>query len=99
MLKDFAIIRNGIVENIIRADELQAVIHFFPEHQVIEPNEITGTPFIGLRFSGIKFEKPKSYDSWTWDEELFDYVAPVTKPEGDWVWNEDNQAWENELSK
>ena len=39
------------------------------------------------------FVAPKPYPSWTLDEN-FDWQPPVEKPEGDYVWNEEEGAWE-----
>jgi hypothetical protein len=35
----------------------------------------------------------KPYPSWSFDEETFDWIAPVTRPEGPHFWDEDNQQW------
>jgi hypothetical protein len=41
------------------------------------------------------FISPKPYPSWSLDETLCDWIAPVARPaEGSWSWNELNQAWE-----
>lgn len=93
MLKDFALIENGVVINIIRADELVAVQHFFPGFDVIEPTDETKMPIIGLRWNGSKFEQFQPHESWTWDENLFEYVPPTPKPEGDFIWSEEEMAW------
>lgn len=39
------------------------------------------------------FISPSPYPSWTYDVEKDTWVAPVPKPEGDYVWNEADGAW------
>lgn len=39
------------------------------------------------------FIAPKPYPSWTLDLETTDWVAPVPRPEGNHVWDEDAQNW------
>lgn len=39
------------------------------------------------------FYRPKPYESWHFDEEIFDWVAPIPKPEGLYNWNEEIQNW------
>jgi len=40
------------------------------------------------------FMPPKPYESWVLDTECACWEAPVPKPEGDYVWNENQKAWE-----
>lgn len=60
-----------------------------------------GTPFRG-NYAGIGFTydealdafiPPQPYPSWVLDEETFSWVAPVTKPSGDHVWDEQAGQW------
>lgn len=41
------------------------------------------------------FIAPKPYASWTFDESICDWIAPVSIPDdGDnYIWNEDDQEW------
>lgn len=39
------------------------------------------------------FYFPQPFASWTLDDQ-FQWQPPVTKPEGDYIWNEDTQTWE-----
>jgi hypothetical protein len=34
---------------------------------------------------------PKPYESWVWD--VWSWVPPVPKPDGDYEWNEESGAW------
>jgi hypothetical protein len=64
---------------------------------------IDGTDFKKLSFNEyvsnegeyVLIEQP--FSSWTWNENIFSWVAPKDKPEtpGDYVWNESEQNWEN----
>tara|TARA_Y100000310_G_scaffold100215_1_gene98083 strand:- start:4 stop:399 length:396 start_codon:yes stop_codon:yes gene_type:complete len=40
------------------------------------------------------FIPPQPYDSWLLDEPTCTWEAPVPKPEGDYWWNEETQAWD-----
>jgi len=60
-----------------------------------------GVPFRG-NYAGIGFEyredldafiPPKPFESWVLDELNFVWEAPVLRPEGDWVWDEQAGDW------
>lgn len=85
-----AIIENNKVANVVEG-ELEVVEKLFPI--AIGENEETGNAWIGARWNGQKFEPVKIYDSWTWNEETFEYDPPAPQPEGDYYWHEDNQEW------
>ena len=40
------------------------------------------------------FIPPKPYDSWLLDEPTCTWEAPVPRPEGNYTWNEQTQAWD-----
>tara|TARA_Y100000034_G_C6560061_1_gene242326 strand:+ start:62 stop:439 length:378 start_codon:yes stop_codon:yes gene_type:complete len=40
------------------------------------------------------FIPPKPYPSWLLDEPTCTWEAPIPKPEGDYRWNEETQAWD-----
>lgn len=35
----------------------------------------------------------KPFNSWLWNTELEIWEAPISKPEGDYVWDEETQSW------
>ena len=42
------------------------------------------------------FSPPKPYDDWTFNEEVFCWVAPVPRPKGElhlWEWDPENHNW------
>lgn len=61
-----------------------------------------GTPlrknFAGIGYTYDKdrdaFIPPKPYNSWVLDEETCLWKAPVEKPEGNYIWNENILNWE-----
>ena len=72
---------------------------FFGNHK------LGGTPFrknyagIGFTYDASRdaFIPPKPYASWVLDETACQWKAPVDYPDDDdkkYVWNEDNQTWE-----
>jgi hypothetical protein len=60
------------------------------------PNLITYTDlnpaFIGGEYVDGYFYPPQPYPSWVKDEGV--WAAPTPKPEGNYIWNEDQQIWE-----
>ena len=40
------------------------------------------------------FIPPSPFPSWTLDEETCRWEAPVPRPDGHYVWNEETQAWD-----
>lgn len=40
------------------------------------------------------FVTPKPFESWTFNNEIKDWEAPVPKPTDSHSWNEDSQEWE-----
>lgn len=85
-----AIIEKNKVVNVV-AGEIEVVAKLF-DNAVLETID-TGTAWIGARWSGEKFESTQPFDSWLWDEELFEWKAPIEKPEGDYIWSETNLEW------
>jgi hypothetical protein len=59
------------------------------------PNLITYTDlnpaYIGGTFDSGYFYPPQPYPSWVKDEGV--WVAPIPKPDGDYVWDEPTQSW------
>ena len=49
----------------------------------------------GMRYDRTvdAFVAPKPYPSWTLDMTTYDWVAPIPKPDGDYVWNERTLKW------
>ena len=85
-----AIIENSLVTNVIEG-ELEAVKALFPE--VALETEATNPAWIGARWNGRKFEAQNSFQSWTWNEDTFDYDPPIPKPDGDYYWSEAELNW------
>jgi hypothetical protein len=50
---------------------------------------------IGYEYSAVDdvFIAPQPYPSWSLDDD-FDWQPPIPKPDGDYIWNEDQQIWE-----
>ena len=86
----YAIIENKTVVNVIIAEP--DVVDTLFDNAVLE-TETTNSAWIGARYNGAKFEPVKIYESWTWNEEAFEYEPPTPKPEGDYYWNESELKW------
>jgi len=103
----FARIENGIVTNVIVAE--QDYINTLPGYWIqTSYNTVKGIHRLGgipLRknYAGIgytydtlrdAFIPPKPFPSWVFNEETCSWDAPVAKPEGVYIWNEELQQWE-----
>lgn len=96
--KKFAIVNSdGIIENIVAAEDEGFVLMFFEGFNIVEETDLTGPAIIGKRYSSTagKFEQLQTYESWTWDEERFAWIPPKPVPDSDSpvYWSEDDQAW------
>lgn len=85
-----AIIENATIINIING-EVKTASKLYK--LVVLVTKDTGQAYIGNRFNGTKFEQPKPFPSWLWNEDFFEYVAPKAKPNGDYYWDEAELDW------
>jgi len=86
-MTNFALIKNGIIENTIVADI--DFINSLPNSNDYVQYTNAG---IGWSYDGVNFIPPKPYPSWTLDNNL-EWQAPVLKPEGFWIWDESSLNW------
>lgn len=88
----YAKIENQIVENIIICDDLNILSQsgFF-----VKVTEHTNNAIIGCQYNNEKnkFIQDQPYPSWTFDEELCIWKAPIEKPSNATLWNEESQSW------
>jgi hypothetical protein len=99
---DYAFIKNNNVTNLVvfedPSDEL--LLHFKNEFNIDNIVLATDKARIGGTYDGTKFWVPQPYPSWIKNEELNEWVAPVSKPDFDpenpifYVWNEELLNWE-----
>jgi hypothetical protein len=95
---NFAVIKNGIVENVIVAEALVVAQSLLPDYLVIEiePNDIAAG--VGSSYEGGKFIPPKPFDSWVLNEDASEWISPVARPvieQGQMMkWNEDELKWD-----
>jgi hypothetical protein len=61
----------------------------------LAPNEllVTTPAWVGGDYVDGYFYPEQPYASWTRGEG--EWVSPIPKPEGDWVWNEAEGEWES----
>jgi hypothetical protein len=90
----FAIVKDNVVVNKIIADSKELA------------EDLTGllcveieSPLVcetGSLYRNNEFTDPAPYPSWTYSEELNEWVAPVAKPEDEnfYIWSEENLNWE-----
>ena len=87
-MSNYALIKNGIVQNIIVADA--DFIASLPN-----PNEYVEytNAGIGWSYDGVNFIPPQPYPSWTLDNNL-NWQAPTPRPnQGFWYWDEQAGNW------
>ena len=50
---------------------------------------------VGYIYNSVKdiFYEPQPFPSWTFDEETCFWNPPIPRPEGRWIWLEDQQQW------
>jgi len=93
-MKTFAVLENNLVTNKIIADskELAETLTGFSCVELQSSLDCS----IGASYANNKFIEPSPYPSWTYNEELEEWVAPVPMPEDEnlYIWSEENLAWE-----
>jgi hypothetical protein len=99
---NYAFIKNGQVVNVAIFDDsinTELLLHFkneFKLDMIILANEKTA---IGGTYDGSKFWLPQPYPSWTKNEELHKWEAPIPYPaveEGSdeiYTWDEPTTSW------
>jgi hypothetical protein len=100
---NYAFIKNGEVINIAVFEDSADVqlLECFKNEFLLDSIIIaTEKTFVGGTHDGEKFWPPKPYPSWIKNEELNEWVAPVSQPEFDpenpifYIWNEELLNWE-----
>lgn len=91
MMAHFAEIKNGVVVNMIVAEQEWIDTQVGVEYLLSTPANPAYVD--GLYINGL-FTLPQPYASWTLDEN-YDWQAPVERPaDGNiYSWDETNQAW------
>ena len=87
-MKQYALIENNVVVNIIVSDD-----DFVPEQngQWIEYND-SRPAYIGTELVDGFLVSPKPFPSWVLNSS-YNWQAPETKPDGNFVWSEEAQSW------
>jgi hypothetical protein len=94
-MKNFAIITDGVVSDILVADQIFVLEAMFPDNLVVEATEDTGYPYIGGTFSNGKFVTPKPFDSWLLSPSGNSWAPPVEHPQDGkpYSWDEESLSW------
>jgi hypothetical protein len=85
---------DGVIENVIISDDLFITTL---EGFYVKVTEETGEPVSSGTYSKEKNKFAfKGFDSWIFDEDTYEWKAPVSKPSGPgkFIWNESNLEWE-----
>jgi hypothetical protein len=96
----FATIENGLVTNVIKAEEpiAKAIAKELLGVEAVEITTATRVGQIGFTYDGQKFIPPQPYQSWSFDEKSGYWNAPVAYVPGKnrnvfIAWNEKKRAW------
>lgn len=94
----FAFVNNGVVDNIVEANEKRALEVLFPDVELlVEVSEETGAPFIGEPYSleKNKFAKPRPWESFVWNESTWEWEAPIAYPNDGkrYFWDQISENW------
>ena len=90
MSKKFAQIENNIVSNIVIADD-EWISNQSGEWIPFSDETIIGVGFEYNRVNNV-FISPQPFPSWSLNNDYV-WVAPVAKPDGDYVWSEESLSW------
>ncbi len=91
----YAVLENGLVGNIVVADDENFFAIAYPKSTVIEITEETGVANIGVEFLDGKFVPIKPWNSWVFNSETWLWEAPEAYPtdEGIYLWDEASLSW------
>ena len=77
ILNDENVVINIVIDDIVPSNGI--------EYFDLNPAFIGGDLFEGI------FYPPKPFPSWL--RNSGEWIAPIPKPDGAWIWNEDNLIW------
>lgn len=94
----FALIKNSEVINLIEAepDFTDALRFMFSDaDDLVEVTEDKGLAYIGGTYLNGKFKPAKPYESWVFNETIWNWDAPEPRPTDGkpYVWDEDTLNW------
>lgn len=92
MTNIYAKVEEGFVVNLIVCSDSEIASQNGLHVKVTDNTNNAG---IGHEYDSLnnKFIAPKPYESWTFNTETFLWEAPLAKPEGATIWNEEDQSW------
>jgi hypothetical protein len=89
-MADFAIVNNGVVVNVIVADD-EEIAEAVTGLDVLPV--VGGVPGMGWTFEAEGWRQPAPFPSWEWDGSA--WVAPIPYPSDGaaYAWDEEGGAW------
>ena len=97
-MKNFAIIENDIVTNVIFANSLDDAKKIAQNNTCVELKELE-IAYVNGHYDGTKFYPSSPFISWIWNNDKKDWEAPIAKPTiktnewTDYHWDEENKNW------
>jgi len=93
----FAVVKSGLVSNIVEADSVEVVKLFIEDSdEIVSCTEERGVCYIGGMYVDGMFRKVQPYASWIYDEQIQDWIPPVPFPSDSSelvIWDEDSLSW------
>ena len=92
MINTYAKIEDGVVVNIILCSDSEISSQ---NGTHIKVTDETNKAVIGYEYNleKNKFKSWQPFPSWELNEDTLLWEAPIAKPEGATIWNEQNQSW------
>ena len=92
---NIAVIADGIVVNVVVADDVDAAAEVITTGDLIAVDDATGPAYIGGDLIDGRFRAPRPFESWVWDEATWEWSAPIPYPSdgNDYIWDEERGDW------
>jgi len=96
-----ALIKDNLVIAVLVFNEHDPVLMYetfqkFDYDHAIDLCKVHLSPGLGDSWDGKKFH-PRPFPSWNLDENNH-WQAPITKPDGDYIWDEENKQWKENIT-
>ena len=100
-MRYFAAVKDGVVQTVSIGERPDTLSKSFTWVETfLDGGSRKNTAVTGGNYDSDNdvFYAEKPFDSWTLNKSTWEWEAPSTKPEGNYVWNEKDDAWEEVTS-
>ena len=95
-MRYFAAVKDGVVQTVSIGESSDTLSKSFTWVETfLDGGSRKNTAVTGGNYDSDNdvFYAEKPFDSWTLNKSTWEWEAPSTKPEGNYVWNEKDDAW------